>query len=229
VLRLTWLLLLGGQIETVDSTVFSKEVQKAAISATVRIVNVSQQSQGSGVIIGRKGPAVYILTAYHVVDGADRFEVAMFSEKTYPRPCRVYRSARLVAKAGDMRDLALLRLITDDPVPEALSLCPARRMPERVGFKALGVGCADGAAPTCLVEEVTGKKQGRRKSESKAAEFWEVDRKSPEGRSGGPLVDERGCLLGVCSGTNKEKSYFCHLDEVRGFLQKSGFDWLSGP
>jgi hypothetical protein len=33
-------------------------------------------------------------------------------------------------------------------------------------------------------------------------------------------------MLGVCSGTNKEKSYYCHLNEVRLFLQASGFDWL---
>jgi S1-C subfamily serine protease len=229
VLHLVCLLLLPGQIETVDSAAFSKEMQKAAISATVRIVNAAQQSQGSGVLIGRKGPAVYILTAYHVVDGADRLEVAMFSENTYPRPYRVYRSGRLVAKADDMRDLALLRLITDGPVPEALSLCPARKMPNVVGFKALGVGCAASEAPTCLVEEVTGKERGRRKTEDKAAAFWEVDRQPADGRSGGPLVDQHGYLLGVCSGTNKEKSYFCHLDEVRGFLQNSGFDWLIGP
>jgi len=225
-LTLAYLLLLPGQIETVDSPTFSKELQTDAVTATVRVVNLSKQTEGSGVVIGRKGSFVYILTAYHLVDRANRLEVTTFSATSYPKPWKVYRSVRLVAKADDMRDLALLRIVTDDPMPGSLSLCPARLVPDGMGFKALTVGCARGEAPTCLVDEVNGKKLVRRQAADKPAYFWEVDRKQRGGRSGGPLVDRRGYLLGVCSGTNKEKSYFCHADDVRAFLKGSGFDWL---
>jgi S1-C subfamily serine protease len=225
-LPLACLLLLPAQGEPADSSDFSKEQQTAALTATVRVVNVSRKVVGSGVILGRKGPFAYILTACHLVDRSDGLEVATFSTTSYPKPWRLYRSVRLVAGAGDIRDLALLRVVTDDPMPGTLALCPARFVPEGMGFKALSVGCSGGAAPTCQVDEVTGKKLARREAEGKAVAFWEVDRKQQEGRSGGPLVDRRGCLLGVCSGTNKEMSYFCHADEVRAFLIGSGFDWL---
>ncbi len=225
-LPLVCLPLLLGEIEVVVSADFSRELQTTALTATVRIVNPSRETQGSGVVLGRKGSFVYVLTAHHVVDGADRLEVSTFSATTYPRPCRTYRSVRLVARADDMRDLALLRVITDDPMPSTLSLCPARLLLKDGKFKALAVGCTGGRAPTCAVDEVAGKKKVRREAEDKAASFWEVDRRQSGGDSGGPLVDKHGRLLGVCSGTNKEKTYYCHPDEIRTFLKKNGFDWL---
>lgn len=223
---LAFALLLPAQIETVETADFSKEAQTAALTATVRVVNGRQRVEGSGVVVGRKGSFVYVLTANHVVEKGDRLEVATFSAASYPKPARVYRSVRVVARAGDMRDLALLRVVTDDRMPGTLALCPARVVPEEAGFKALSVGCAGGEAPTVLVDDVAGKKRVRREGEDKAASFWEVDRKQAEGRSGGPLVDRRGYLLGVCSGTDRDKSYFCHPDEVRAFFKESGFDWL---
>jgi hypothetical protein len=53
-----------------------------------------------------------------------------------------------------------------------------------------------------------------------------VATEKPEGRSGGPLVDKRGLLIGVCSGVSKDKAYFCHIDEINAFLERNGFDWL---
>jgi hypothetical protein len=76
------------------------------------------------------------------------------------------------------------------------------------------------------VDEVLWKKLVRRQGAGKSAYFWELAGKQAEGRSGGPLLDKRGYLLGVCSGTNREKSYFCHTDEVRAFFKRSGFDRL---
>ncbi len=222
---LACLLLLPGEIETVDTPDFSKEVQTAAVCATVRVVNRVQNVAGTGVVLGRKGPAVYILTACHVIQGAGRLEVATFSPSTYPTPARRYHSVQVVAQASDTRDLALLRVVTDDPLP-ALKFCPARLVPTGVGFKGLTVGCADGKAPTCSVDEVVGTKRVRRESQLRAATFWEVARDQDDGRSGGPLVDKNGRLLGVCSGNSKDKSYYCHPDEVRGFLKESSFEWL---
>jgi S1-C subfamily serine protease len=224
---LACVLLIPGQIETVPSVDFPKKAQMAAIAATMRVVNVSKRGEGSGVIVGRKGPFVYILTAQHVVDGGERLEVATFSATSYPRPHRRYRTVSVVAKAGDLRDLALLRLTTNDPMPGSLSLCPARLVPDGKRLAALTVGCSGGEAPTCQVDEVVGKKLARREAGGKTAYFWEVAQAPAEGRSGGPLVDQRGYLLGVCSGTNKGKAYFCHTDEVRAFLKQSGFDWLN--
>ena len=210
--------LIPGQIETVDSASFSKELQQAAVLATVQVTNVSREVKGSGVIIGSKGPCVYILTAQHIIDKADSLEVEIFSAASFPQPHRMYRSVAIVAQTGDIQDLALLRVTTDDQLPKPLPLCPARLVSDDKGFEALSVGCADGNAPTCLVDKVLAKRLIRREAEDKAAHFWEIDRIQQEGRSGGPLVDKRGYLIGVCSGTNREKSYFCHTEEISRLL-----------
>jgi hypothetical protein len=223
---LALMLLVLGQIDVSESAEFSKELQVAAVLATVRIVDVSRKAEGSGVIIGRKGPLVYILTARHLVDPASRLEITTFSADSYPNPAKVYRSARIVAQSGDTRDLALLRLTTDDPMPGARTLPPGGLVLTEKGFSVLTVGCSDGKAPTCQVDAVIGKRLVRREGAGKPATFWEVGREEREGRSGGPLLDKRGYLLGVCSGTNKGKSYFCHTDEIRAFLEESGFAWL---
>ncbi len=217
--------LLLGQVETLDSADFPAKIQVAAVTATVRITNEAGKDSGSGVIIGRKGAFVYILTAQHVIAGAERLEVEVFSPASYPRPHRRYRSAQVVAGTDDIRDLALIRLVTDDPIAGSLALCPARLLP-REDFKGLSVGCGAGKAPRCQIDEVLGKKLVRREGEGKTASFWEVDREQLPGRSGGPLIDKRGLLLGVCSGVNDTKSYFCHTDEIRSFLERAGFGWL---
>jgi hypothetical protein len=224
-LNLASLLLLLGPIETVESPDFSRESQTSAVLATVRITNVSRESAGSGVIIGRKGSFVYILTVHHVVEKADRLEMAVFSRDSYPKPAKVYSSVQLVARADDVRDLALLRVVTDDPMPGSLSLCPARLTPNQKGCKALCVGCARGEAPTCRITGIE-KKLVQREKMGKVTTMWETEEKQPEGRSGGPLVDGRGQLIGICSGRNREKSYFSHIEEIRNFLKANGFDWL---
>jgi S1-C subfamily serine protease len=220
-----FLLLIPGQL-AVPSRVFSKERQEAAVAATVRIADRARDVEGSGIILGKKGDFVYILTAHHLVARAKNLEIATFSSESYPKVHRVYRSARVIAGAGDARDLALIRLTTTDRMPGSASLCPTRLVPTRKDFEALTVGCSEGKAPTCLADVVAGKKLVRRGAASKSVPLWEVGRKHLEGRSGGPLVDRAGYLLGVCSGTNKEKTYFCHTEEIRAFLKENGLDSL---
>jgi len=222
---LAWVLLLPGQIETLDLPGVPKGVPTAAVAATVRVVNLDRRVSGSGVIIRQKGPFVYVLTAKHLIDWGDKLEVVTFSG-TPPKPERVCRVVRALARSDDLRDLALLRVAVGDRTPTPLPFCPERSVPNGKGFQALTVGCSGGAPPTCQLDEVVGARQARREVGGPAALFWEVDRKEAEGRSGGALVDRRGYLLGICSGTNREKSYFCHTDEVRTFLKGNGFAWL---
>jgi hypothetical protein len=223
-LYLLSLSLIAGQFETVDSATFSREMQQTAVAATVRVTNVAREVSGSGVVIAVKGPCAYVLTAFHVIDKAEGLEVATFTGASYPRPDKVYRAVTVVARAADVLDLALLRITLQGRAPEPMPLCPAGQLSADAAFEGLTVGCADGGAPTCLVEKVLGKKLVRREAEDKKARFWELAGKQQEGRSGGPLVDPKGRLLGVCSGTNGDKSYYCHADEVRAFLQRSGVD-----
>jgi len=220
------LLLVPGQIETIEAADFPAQAQIAAVTGTVRIRNLGQKADGTGVILGRKGAFVYILTAQHVIAKTERLEIATFTAASYPRPARVYRSYHVVAQTNDQRDLALLRMVTDDKMPGSLPLCPARLIPDEKDFKALTVGCAADKPPTCLLATVAGKRRVRRQAEDVPVAFWEVSSDSPEGRSGGPLVDKRGFLLGVCNGVSNDKAYFCHIEEINAFLERNGFDWL---
>jgi hypothetical protein len=223
-LALPFLLFLPAQIEIVHSADFSRTLQMNAVTATVHIVNGTEKSEGSGVVIGKKGDFVYILTARHIVHNADNLKVATYATGTYPKPNRVYDSATVVGVSKPIQDLALIRLAAKNPLLKSLSVCPPKLDEERKSFQAVSVGCGGGAAPTCILDEVLGKRKVQRAQQEGTAYFWEVDRKQVMGRSGGPLVDARGYLIGICSGTNNDKSYFCHAHEIRSFLALYGFE-----
>jgi S1-C subfamily serine protease len=219
--------LVAGQAPAARPADFPATVKLSSMKATVLVSNLSRTTEGSGVIIGRKGPAVYILTAHHVIDGAEGLQIRTFPAGTLPDGAKDYRSAEVVAVEKGIRDLALLRLTTTDRMPGSLPLCPPAVVPADGGFQALAVGCGDGKPPTASVDRVIGKKLVRRGAKAEAAYCWEVERKHGSGRSGGPLVSARGYLLGVLSGTNRGKSYFCHTGEIHAFLKRSGYQSLA--
>jgi S1-C subfamily serine protease len=220
------LVLVFGEVPTVASRDFPKKAQTAAVAATVRVVNVTRKTEGSGVLVGQSGPFAYVLTAHHLVDGAKGLEVHTFSVNSYPKAAKVYRTAKVVAGAK-VQDLALVQVPTRDKLPGVVQLCPARRAPRGRGFAALTVGCRAGKPPRCLVVKVAGKKRIRRPGEKEATAAWEVSPAPEPGRSGGPLLSKEGYLLGVASGASDEKGYFSHLEEVRAFLKRNGYQWLS--
>ncbi len=224
---IVWSVLLSacGEIETVPSADFSAEAQTAAVAGTVRVVNAAAGVQGSGAVIGRDGPFLYLLTANHLTDKAERLEIHTFSASSYPRADSVYRGAQVLARAAN-EDLALLRLVTRDAPPGSIRVCPPRLVPEAGDFPALAVGCGEGKAPTCRIEKVAGKKRVRKEGQEGTALYWEVGREAGQGRSGGPLIDRRGRLVGVGSFNGDGKYYFSHAAEVHAFLRNNGLQRL---
>ncbi len=221
-----WLLLLLTPGQLVESEEFSKELQQRAAAATVRIVNRTEKIEGSGVVIGRKDKAVYLLTAAHFLNRPTRLEISTFSADSYPRPAKVHDKAEVVARTRDLRDLALLRLTTDDPPPDSLPLCSLGLVPKKDEFAALSVGCGVARAPVCLLEKVTAARLVRRGEKGKSALFWETAAAQMSGRSGGPLLDRRGHVLGIASGANRGKGYYCHITEIHRWLQATDFAFL---
>jgi S1-C subfamily serine protease len=217
-----------GKIETVPSTDFPKRLQVAAITATVLVVDRSRQTTGSGVIIGRSGPYVYLLTAGHLADTGAKLQVQTFSAESYPRPLATYRGIEVLERMA-AEDLALIRIATRDVMPGVLKVCPAGAEPRDAPFLALSVGCRHGDAPTCVLSVVNGKKLVRKLGDATAAPFWELEKALARGRSGGPLIDRRGCLIGVASLASDGKSYVAHVEAVLALLKRNGLGHLYEP
>jgi serine protease Do len=207
-----------AQTGAMDPKDFPKEMQASALWATVRIVNAATSSTGSGVVVKRVGDDVYVLTAAHVVDQADKVEVHTFSAESYPKQAREYDSAVVLERSKEL-DLAVVRITMRDKLPGALPLCPKGKAPTDKDFVALTVGCNGGKAPTCLAETVNGRKLVKRPGEDEVIS-WEVATAPAKGRSGGPLVDKRGYVLGIASGANDGKGYFVHTEEIVKFLKE---------
>src|SRR5262245_10760542 len=176
------LLLIPGEIEIIDSKDFPKEAQVRAVTATVRIVNSTKSADGTGVLLKKTGPFVYILTANHVVAGGKRFEVSTYTAQSHPNVDSVYRTAELVAQS-EAADLAVLRLANRDDMPGWVTLCPRPKVPDAKDFAALSVGCSRGREPTCDIVDIKGKRRVRRPKAENTVLSWEMDNPGVPGRS----------------------------------------------
>lgn len=214
----TWalsLLLLASPLAADDHKV-------AVMLATVRID--TGDGFGSGVVIKQEGKdTAYILTANHIVDGARKIEVQTFSLISSPKPAKTYTGGKVIAQAKEP-DLALIRLPIDADVPGVLPLAP--RDFDGKNFKALLGGCA-ADSPTCKETAVIAKKHidvpGVGKSWA-----WELAEAQATGKSGGPLADSQGRLIGIASKSSNDKGYCTHLDEIRTLIEKAKLGPLPG-
>lgn len=218
-----FLFLLVGQIDVLESKDFNKELQVGAVVATVRVEQPRREQVGSGVLLLQKGPFAYVLTARHLVEGAEALELSFYSAATFPRPGPVVRDVEVLASSKES-DLALVRATVRAPLPAGLRL--AAEAPAETPFPALSVGCSDGLFPTLLLESVQSARRVRKPGTDEAVLMWELVREPAGGRSGGPLLDRQGRLIGMASGRSGGKGYCIHLDEIRRFLKRHRFDEL---
>jgi S1-C subfamily serine protease len=221
---LAFAVLLGAEPEPLPSG-FSKEQQERAVAITVRLLNPVRRSRGSGILLGKNGPTVYVLTANHVVAGAREVEVETYSVASYPKPAKVYRFAEVVGRSGHgALDLALVRFSANDFTGEKVRINKTHAYPP--GFLALAAGCSTGRPPSCSVERIVGTRLARKEGETDAVLYWETKERPARGRSGGALLDGRGRLIGVCCGSNGDAGYYCHIEEIVRFLKQQGLQWL---
>jgi hypothetical protein len=113
--------------------------------------------------------------------------------------------------------------------PSVARLAPPFERPKRFPAAAFTVGCNDKQndfAPTVKAATLVGLKI--KKSGSEVAVLWETDKSPEPGRSGGPLLDEKGQVIGICLAydTGSNHGFFTHLDEIQAWMKKNGYAWV---
>jgi Do/DeqQ family serine protease len=158
----------GGFADIVEKTLPSV-VQVITIAAGSR---GKSAGEGSGVIISEDG---YLLTNYHVVDGAASVTVRLADERELP--------AKLIA-ADAPADLAVLKI-------EARGLQPVEfgdSSRARIGDYVLAIGNPFGIGTTVTLGILSAKGEG---------DYLQTDAAINPGNSGGPLLNIKGELIGI--------------------------------
>jgi serine protease Do len=139
-------------------------------------------SLGSGVIISPDG---YILTANHVVEGADEIEVNVAgSKKNYP--------AKIIG-TDPPTDVAVLKIeATDLP---AITLADSDQL--EVGDIVLAIGNPFGIGQTVTMGIVSALGRSGLAGFNQYQDFIQTDAAINPGNSGGALVDAEGRLVGI--------------------------------
>jgi len=201
----------------------SGDLQWKLIAATPRIVSTQGvRSIGTAVCIGVQNQTAYLLTAEHVVRGGAGFQLEFFTRESYPKVAFRLEDARVV-KSYRVPDLALIAVpVGKHDVPSYPLSGPGQR-PKQFPFAGLSIG--NNAERFSLRSETIIAKQLVR-SRDDVAFYWEMEKASDRGRSGGPLVDAQGRLIGIITATQQGKSYALHLDEILVTLKREQHAWL---
>jgi serine protease Do len=160
--------------------------------ATTALVG-RQRLLGSGVIVDPDG---YILTNAHVVRGAERVRVVLFSSEDVNSPHATLRSrttmmdARILGMEPET-DLALLK-IEASGLP---SLPFARYRDVRQGQIVFAFGSPEGLGNSVTMGVVSS--VARQPDPDRAMVYIQTDAPINPGNSGGPLVDIQGRVVGI--------------------------------
>lgn len=140
----------------------------------------AQVGMGSGVIISEDG---YIVTNNHVIQGANKLEITLNDNRTFP--------AKLVGTDSKM-DIALLKIDANEKLPYSTF---ADSDAINVGEWVLAVGNPYNLNSTVTAGIVSAK--ARNLSSNGIQSFIQTDAAVNPGNSGGALVNTRGELIGI--------------------------------
>jgi S1-C subfamily serine protease len=144
------------------------------------------EGAGSGFVIDPRG---YILTNYHVVEGAQSIEVVLGDQSRYP--------AKYIG-ADQRNDVALVKI--DPKGKQLVSLKLGDSGALQVGQKVLAIGNPFGFQSTLTTGVVSA--LGRTVQTSQTTfieEAIQTDAAINRGNSGGPLIDSHGEVIGINS------------------------------
>jgi len=224
------LALMPGQY--VDNKDFPREKQEAALAATAGIVHQATNGEGTAVIVNydqAKG-VVYLLTAAHVVppgEGGDWVNLEFFTPKKFPN-VDLKAGGFVIARMAN-EDIAVVRAAVPSGTKlGSLKICPKAELPtpERKNVTVLTAGCeGDKRLPRLTTELVLGKEIPSKPNGAQVL-CWETDHPPVQGRSGGPLIDKRGYVMGICSGAEKQRGYYTYILKIHQALSGAGLGWL---
>jgi serine protease Do len=141
-----------------------------------------EQNLGSGVIVSPDG---YILTANHVVDGADEIKVSFGENKT--------EYAAKIIGTDPPTDVAVLKIDAKD-LP-ALTLADSDQL--EIGDIVLAIGNPYGLGQTVTMGIVSALGRNGLAGFNQYQDFIQTDAAINPGNSGGALVDAQGRLVGI--------------------------------
>ncbi|MFL5328020.1 MAG: serine protease [Gemmataceae bacterium] len=201
----------------VENKDFPRDVQEKALAATYRLkIN---GNEASAVCVGKMSGRFYYLTAAHVMGNDDAVDLERFDLGTAKVASKY--PVKVVAR-WEKEDLALLEGGTA-AVP-CVTICPENKIPSEVPFLGLSVGCTSGQEPQLWLDEVLKAVQLKKtKGQPNFVTHWRLGKQSTPGRSGGPLIDKEGRLIGICSGSDKDNGYYVHISEIRRFLKDTSY------
>ncbi len=154
-----------------------------------RDFDIPRQGAGSGFIIDRNG---YILTNFHVIDGAQRITVTLADG-------RAFRAE--VAGTDPAIDVALLKIPGNRDLPEA----PMGNSDElRVGEWVCAIGNPLGYVHSVTVGVVSF--IGRKLFDPSLDDYIQTDAAINFGNSGGPLINAHGEVIGINSAISSRAS-----------------------
>jgi thiol-disulfide isomerase/thioredoxin len=170
------------------------------IAATVRlsVADPNGKSTGTGAIVAARDGMALVLTCGHIFresQGRGAVDISIFCST--PNGAELRGTVAGECLAYDLeRDLALVRFRTESPLdvtpiaPTGVQLQP--------GAPVVSVGCNHGENPTARLSHITtiNRFQGFPNVEAAGAPV--------EGRSGGPLYNAQGQVIGVCFAANPQ-------------------------
>ena len=167
-----------------------------------------------------------MLTAEHALDNnIGEWAFDFFADETAKKSSFTVRGAQVLIRKP-IADFALLRVEVDaDRTVAVLPMAPPGSISKKFPFDATSVGCSLGDAPTTEKESLLAKRLAVRR-EDEVAFFWQADKAQSAGRSGGPLLNLDGQVIGICAATSLAKGYYVHSSEIHACLKTAGYDWL---
>jgi thiol-disulfide isomerase/thioredoxin len=170
------------------------------IAATVRlsVADPNGKSTGTGAIVAARDGMALVLTCGHIFresQGRGAVDISIF--RSTPGGAELRGNVAGECLAFDLkRDLALVRFKTASPVDVTPIAPPGVQL--QPGAPVVSIGCNHGENPTARASHITtiNRFQGFPNVEAAGAPV--------EGRSGGPLYNAAGQVIGVCYAANTQ-------------------------